>query len=139
MEAIMSIVMGIDPKVLTILAIVLIVLFILSLIKKMIKLAITAFLIGAILLFVGPKLGELQENYNIKVEEGIVYITIDGNTSEFDLDACETIAIEDIEGTKNCEVIVNPDTDSEVSFEVPSIMKIVVKGFASSNDIEIVE
>ena len=82
---------------------------------------------------------KVQEGDNIKVEEGIVYITIDGNTSEFDLDACETIAIEDIEGTKNCEVIVNPDTDSEVSFEVPSIMKIVVKGFASSNDIEIVE
>lgn len=139
MDTVISIIMSIDPKILTIIAIVLVVLFILSLIKKMIKLAITALLIGAILLFVGPKLGEFQENYNIKVEEGIVYLTIDGNTHEFDLDACETISIEDIEGSKNCEVIVNPNTGSETSFEIPSIMKVVVKGFANSNDIEIVD
>lgn len=139
MDTIISKIFELDPQVLMIIGIVLIVLFILSLVKKLIKLAFITIVIAAIFMFGAPALGELQENYNIKVEDSMVYVTIEGNTKEFDLDTCESISITDIEGTGNCDVAINPDSSSEVHFEVPNIMKFIIKGFANSNDIEIIE
>ena len=139
MEAIISLILEIDPKILTIAAIVLVVLFILSLIKKMIKLGIAALLIGAILFYAGPMVKDFQEKYDIHLDDGTIYMTVDGNTSEFSLTEWDSIAFEDVEGTNNCEIIINPNTDNEKTFEIPNIMKIAIKGFANSNDIEVVE
>lgn len=127
MNKIISLIAGLDTKVIYIVCGVIIVLGVLALIKKIISIGITIIVIALMMSYGGSVMDKIKEEYGVGIQGSIISMDIGGEKQEIDvslIDSIEKIGDSDA-GKVNILVISG---ENEVEVEVPIIVYMVLDG-----------
>lgn len=113
--------MKVDPTMWYILGGILVLLVVVSLIKSAIKLAVCIGLLAIAFLFFGPASGKIQEQYNVRYEQGVIAVTVEGVETKISTVDLKQVKLEKSETGDSYVVFVYEG--SEESIKIPNLME----------------
>lgn len=134
MEAIKGILMEIDETTLKVIIVILAIIMVISVIKKVISLFITIAIVVIISVVAVPMVQDIQSQYNIRVEDSVLMVTVDSKDYSLDLPNCTGIELNETEDKDTYSMVLKME-DGDKVIEIPKFMGKGVEKIAEANDI----
>lgn len=128
----------IDPMVIKVFLIMIVACLVLALIKKAVKIIITVVLIGCLVAGLGYFSEQYQDRYKIGINDGIIYLTLDGKDFELGDGVKDMVLERQSNGSYNLTATYD---DGIQEINIPAFMKPIIEGYDKifEADIKIVD